>query len=215
MTTAGMGPFTHLLVVEGTSDQHTVFHLCRTHRPGFEAVFAFHDAKGFQGVLNAVIGFVNQENMAAVGFVVDADAEPDAHWRQVIEEIAAANNEIRLPQSPDPDGTIIPEDPAIGSPRIGIWVMPDNASTGELEDFVRQMIPDNDQVWPRAQDYINDIPSDARRFDDESISKNEVHAWLAARRRPGLIGLAVRYGDLNVDADLAKAFLRWLSRLFA
>ena len=215
MTTAGMGPFTHLLVVEGTSDQHTVFHLCRTARPGLETIFESLDARGFQGVLGTVPIYVNQEGMIAIGFVVDADDTPDEHWGQVINEIAIANDEIQLPQNPDPDGTIIPEDPAIGSPRIGIWVMPDNTSTGELEDFVRHMIPGDDTVWTRAQDYINNIPADARRFDNDAITKNQVHAWLAARRHPGLIGLAVRDGDLNPDGRLPQTFLRWLSRLFA
>ena len=214
MTTAGMGPFTHLLVVEGTSDQHAVFHLCRTARPGLDAIFASLDARGFQGVLGTVPIYVNQEGMTAIGFVVDADDAPDEHWHQVISEIAAANDEIQLPLNPDPNGTIIPEDPAIGSPRIGVWVMPDNVSTGELEDFVRQMIPTGDPVWPRAEDYIDEIPADARRFDDDTITKNQIHAWLAARKFPGLIGVAIREGDLAVNNPLSQTFLRWLSRLF-
>ena len=129
--------------------------------------------------------------------------------------IAAANDEIQLPLNPDPNGTIIPEDPAIGSPRIGVWVMPDNVSTGELEDFVRHMIPTGDPVWPRAEDYIDEIPADARRFDDDTITKNQIHAWLAARKFPGLIGVAIREGDLAVNNPLSQTFLRWLSRLFA
>jgi len=209
-----MGPFTHLLVVEGTSDLHAVFHLCRKASPGLETVFERLAASGFQGVLGTVPVYVNQEGMIAVGFVVDADDTPDEHWGQVINEIAAANSDIQLPQAPDSNGTIIPEDPTIGSPRIGIWVMPDNAAPGELEDFVRQMIPSNDAVWPRAQDYINDIPTDARKFDDDTITKNQVHAWLAARKFPGLIGLAIREGDLAINIPLSQTFLRWLSRLF-
>ena len=214
MTTAGMGPFTHLLVLEGTSDQHAVLHLCRSARPGLEAIFTSLDARGFQGVLGTVPIYVNQEGMIAVGFVVDADDAPDEHWGQVINKIAVANSEIQLPKSPDPNGTIIAEDPAIGSPRIGIWVMPDNVSTGELEDFVQRMIPAGDPVWPRAQDYINDIPPNARRFGDDTITKNQIHAWLAARKFPGLIGLAVREGDLDTGGQLAQTFLAWLTRLF-
>lgn len=214
MTTPGMGPFTRLLVVEGTSDLHTVFHLCRTVSPGLEAIFERLAASGFQGVLGTVPIYVNQEGMIAVGFVVDAGDAPIDHWQQVVDRIAAANDAIQLPQSLQPNGTIIPEDPSIGSPRIGIWVMPDNRSTGELEDFVQRMIPEDDRVWPRAQNYIGDIPADDRKFDDDTIAKNQIHAWLAARRHPGLIGLAVRDGDLNVDADVAQAFLRWLTNLF-
>ena len=211
MTTAGMGPFTHLLVVEGTSDQHAVLHLCRSARPGLERAFEFHDAKSFQGVLNTVIGYVNEGAMIAVGFVVDADDEPEEHWLQVVNEIAKANNSIRLPSSPDPNGTIIPGE--VGSPRIGIWVMPDNKSTGELEDFATLMIPSGDPVWPLAQNYINGIPQ-PRKFDNDKIAKAEVHAWLAARKYPGLVGLAIREGDLDTSGQLAQTFLAWLARLF-
>ena len=214
MTTVGMGPFTHLLVVEGTSDQHAVLHLCRTARPGLETIFTTLAASGFQGVLGTVPIYVNQEGMTAVGFVVDADDAPAEHWRQVVNEIAEANSDIQLPPSPDLNGTIIPENPAIGSPRIGIWVMPDNSAPGELEDFVAQLIPDGDLVWPLSQDYIDGIPPDARKFDDDSITKNQVHAWLAARRFPGLVGLAIREGDLEISGHLSQRFLTWLTRLF-
>lgn len=214
MTTAGTTPPTHLLVVEGTSDQHAVLHLCMANQPGFEKTFECHDAKSFQGVLSTVNLYVKQAGMIAVGFVVDADDAPKEHWNQVIDRIESANSAIQLPSFPDPNGTIIPEDPNIFSPRIGIWVMPDNASTGELEDFAAQMIPDSDKVWLPSQRYINQIPHVERKFDDSKVMKSHVHAWLAARRRPGLIGLAVRDGDLNVNNPLSQRFLTWLTNLF-
>ena len=213
MTTPGMGPFTHLLVVEGASDLHAVFHLCRTASPGLEAIFERLAASGFQGMLGTVPINVNQEGMLAVGFIVDADNAPEEHWRQVANEIAEANSDIRLPQAPDPNGTIIPENPAIGSPRIGIWVMPDNSAPGELEDFVEQMISTNDPVWPLSQWYIDGIPL-PRKFADDKVTKAEVHAWLAARRVPGLVGLAIQAGDLTVNNPLSQRFLNWLTRLF-
>lgn len=213
MTTPGMGPFTHLLVVEGASDLHAVFHICRTASPGLEAIFERLAANGFQGVLGTVPINVNQEGMIAVGFIVDADDAPEEHWRQVVNEIAEANGDIHLPTTPDPNGTIIPENPNIGSPRIGIWVMPDNSAPGELEDFVEQMIPTHDPVWPLSQGYIDGIPR-PRKFDDNKVAKAEVHAWLAARKFPGLVGLAIREGDLEMNGLLSQRFLNWLTRLF-
>ena len=147
--------------------------------------------------------------------MLDGDETPEEHWRQVIERIAAAYPDMQLPVAPEPSGTIIPEDSDMGSPSIGIWVMPDNQSAGELEDFVVQMIPDGDLVWPRSVAYIVDIPPPARRFEDNKITKSQVHAWLAARRFPGLMGIAVRDGDLTVNGPLCQRFLAWLARLFA
>ena len=53
-----------------------------------------------------------------------------------------------------------------GQPSIGVWLMPDNQSTGELEDFVAQMIPPGDPVWPRSEYYIEGIPEPDRKFTD-------------------------------------------------
>jgi hypothetical protein len=133
----------------------------------------------------------------------------------VIERIALAYPDLQLPVMPAPGGTIIPANPAIGSPRIGIWVMPDNQTAGELEDFVVPMIPEGDPVWPLSQAYIASIPLASRKFEANKITKSEVHAWLAARRFPGLMGLAPREGDLKTDGPLCQQFLAWLTRLFS
>ena len=214
MTTRDNGSPTGLLVVEGLNDQHLVLHLCRQGNPALEERFDFHNAQGYTAAVNSVRGFVNQADLTAVGIVVDGDNVPLEHWRQVIERIADAYPNLSLPDAPDAAGTIIPADLVIGSPRIGIWVMPDNQTTGELEDFAAQMIPDGDLVWPRSQAYIADIPPPARRFEDSKIIKSQVHAWLAARRFPGLMGIAVRDGDLTINGPLCQRFLAWLSRLF-
>ena len=41
--------------------------------------------------------------------------------------------------------------------------MPDNKSNGELEDFVIKMKPTDDAIWPRAQTYINRIPTSIKQ----------------------------------------------------
>ena len=215
MTTQGASAATGLLVVEGRNDHHLVLHLCRQADPELANGFDFHDAQGLNGVINSVRNLVNRPDLTGVGFVLDGDETPQEHWRQVVERIAAAYPDMRLPQALDPNGTIVPEDSDMGSPRIGIWVMPDNQTAGELEDFVVQIIPKGDLVWPRSQDYIEGIPATARKFEDNKITKSQVHAWLAARRFPGLMGVAVRDGDLTVNGPLCQRFLAWLNRLFA
>ncbi len=214
MTTRDASAATGLLVVEGQNDQHLVLHLCRQAEPELVNGFDFHDAQGITSVINSVRNFVIQPGLTGVGFVLDGDETPREHWRQVIDRIAVAYPDMRLPPAPEPNGTIVPEDSDMGSPRIGIWVMPDNQTAGELEDFVVQMIPAGDLVWPRSQDYIEGIPATARKFEDNKITKSQVHAWLAARRFPGLMGVAVRDGDLNVSGPLSQTFLAWLNRLF-
>ena len=93
--------------------------------------------------------------------------------------------------------------------------MPDNASPGELEDFVSQMIPPGDPVWPISQDYIERIPPEDRKFADGKTLRAQLHAWLAAREDPRQMGLAIRARDLNTDGELCQRFIKWLERLFA
>ena len=90
--------------------------------------------------------------------------------------------------------------------------MPDNCSVGELEDFVVQMIPVGDRVWPLSERYIDEIPNPA--FRPGKALRAKLYAWLAAREDPRHIGLAIRAQDLDVDGDLCRRFVAWLTRLF-
>ena len=99
-------------------------------------------------------------------------------------------------------------------PRIGIWLMPDNQSPGELEDFVAQMIPGSDPVWPLSQDYIDGIPVRNRKFTHSKTLRAKIYSWLASREDPRQMGLAIRALDLDIDGDLCTRFSNWLNRLF-
>ena len=100
------------------------------------------------------------------------------------------------------------------NPRIGVWIMPDNISDGELENFVAQMVPTGDPVWPRSEGYIASIPESEREFIEKKTTRAIVHAWLATREDPRQMGTAIRAGDLDIDSALCQRFLAWLQRLF-
>lgn len=101
-----------------------------------------------------------------------------------------------------------------GAPRVGVWLMPDNRSAGELEDFVQRMIPDGDPAWPLAREYVRGIPDEARAFPSGKRSRAELHAWLATREEPGFMGSAIGRGDLKTGGPLCTAFLAWIESLF-
>ncbi len=92
--------------------------------------------------------------------------------------------------------------------------MPDNRKSGELEDFVGKLIPEEDPLWPYARQYITSIPKNYRKFKPHKALKAEVHAWLAAQKPPGRMGLAVKAGALTTDVPLAGDFAKWLRDLF-
>ena len=207
------GPSDPLLLVEGPNDKHVIRHLTELCEPALD--FGIKDYEGIDGVLPRISIHIDEATRPAVGIVVDADTVPYESWLRVCGQIRNAQREIApLPAVPDPNGTIIPENPNGGSPRIGIWIMPDNVSLGELEGFVAQMIPADDEVWPLSQRYVNQIPYAERKFSETKTLRAQIHAWLATREDPRQMGLAIRTHDLETSGSLCQRFLAWLTRLF-
>ena len=167
--------------------------------------------KGTLGqVLDAIGPELKVSGRKALGVLVDADDSLADRWGDLSNRCRAAN--IDLPQQPTATGTIL--EPGNGRPRIGIWLMPDNESPGELEDFVQTMVPSDDPVWPRSENYIDRIPVADRRFRPGKLLRAKLYAWLATRENPGRMGAAIRARDLRVDGVLGSTFTRWLRSLF-
>ena len=194
-----------VLLVEGTDDEHVVYHLCHGHRAMPQ--FSIQKKEGIDNVLADIGLEILAPGRKAIGIIVDANDDLDARWRAVTNRLREEN--IEVPDSPDPTGTIISS-----TPRVGLWFMPDNTSPGELENFVSEMIPDDDPIWPRSQHYIDDIPESDRKFTEKKILRAKVHAWLATREDPRPMGTAIRAGDLHIDGTLSTTFANWLRQLF-
>ena len=198
-----------LLLVEGPDDQHVVRHLWER---GHGQALPFHISSrgGVTGVVDSIRDEVRVSGRQALGILVDANNNPTTRWQSISDRLASVG--IQTPAAPHPNGTII--DATGDMPRVGIWLMPDNQSLGELEDFVAQMIPDNDPVWPLSQDYIGCIPEEHREFAENKTSTAEVYAWLATREDPRQMGAAIGARDLDIGGDLCTSFTDWLGRLF-
>ena len=201
-----------MLVVEGQNDRHVIRHLCE--RDNADLTFGIQDYEGIDNAINQIQAYLNSPDRPAVGFVLDADDDPTQTWRRVAGQVRSAAPNIQLPVGPDPNGVVIPADLVVGSPRFGVWLMPDNVSPGELEDFVARMIPTDDRVWPLSQRYVNQIPVAERKFAETKTLRAQIHAWLAAREDPRQMGLAIRARDLAADGSLCQRFCAWLIRLF-
>lgn len=91
--------------------------------------------------------------------------------------------------------------------------MPDNTQAGILEDFLRWLVPDGDSLWDRAENCLNEIPPEERRF--PSLSKAHIHTWLAWQEEPGtLLGSAINKRYFNADAPQAQRLMAWIHTLF-
>ena len=195
-----------ILLVEGEDDEHVVKHLYREVY-GAEPSFEILNKMGYSKLLKGLPRDLKRSGLQTLGIVADANDDLEARWRELV---AAAEEEgVRLPDAPSSSGTLVE-----GDIRVGVWLMPDNASTGELEDFARELVPGADRVWPLAEKYIADIPETDRKFSIGKTSKANLYAWLASRKHPQRIGAAIGAGDLDVGTRLAKQFAQWLNALF-
>ena len=197
-----------VLLVEGQDDEHVVLNL----RLKFQSMPHFHieNKGGVRKLLDSIIQEARVSGRKALGILLDVDDDLNARWSAVADRLRRLD--IDVPLTPEQTGTLI--DGTNRTPRIGIWLMPDNQSSGELEDFVSEMIPDGDTVWPRSERYINGIPKEDRKFSDDKIHRARIHAWLATRKEPRKIGTAIHTGDLRVDGMLSTDFSEWLRKLF-
>ena len=206
-STAPAATPTNILVVEGRDEEAVIDRLRARH----ESVPPFDISKkgGIDPLLKSIAPEIKAPGRRAVGIVVDADEDLDARWMSVARRLEQADIAIG---DPDPAGTIVPGTRT--SPDVGIWVMPNNQSPGEIEDFIRTMIPADDPVWPLSERYIDGIPPEHRAFRPRKVLRAKVHAWLAARRRPRPMGIAIAAEDLDSTGEICTLFVAWLLRLF-
>lgn len=205
-------PRSRLLLVEGQDDKHVVLQLRDRH--GIPIDFCIKEKTNNDQLLKSIRGEARAPGRTALGIVLDANDNPDARWQAVTDRLRTLGEEgflntSDLPANPVPNGTVIS-----GRLRIGLWLMPDNRSAGELENFVEKMIPAADPVWPLSQQYIDGIPEEHRAFKPKKIVRAQVHAWLATRAEPRRMGLAIKAGDLDASVPNSATFLDWLRRLF-
>ena len=196
-------PTPKVLLVEGVNDKHVVRHLCQCLAPTL--TFACVDKDGIDNLLKAISSEIKAPGRRTVGIMADANGDARTRWRAIADRLSNAG--VLPPDALDGEGVIIQ-----GKPRVGVWLMPDNDQPGELEDFVVQLVPERDPVWPRAVQYIDGIPRDEREFREHKAMRAKLYAWLATRKEPQPMGTAI--GARSLAGSPAKGFVNWLERLF-
>ena len=150
-------------------------------------------------------------NGRSVGFVLDADEAASDRWREVSNRIA--NLGLSLPNQIPSDGYV--DTSSASRARVGVWLMPDNRRSGEVEAFLRDLVASNDPLLPIATQSTSSAKQAGALFPDNKSEKAIVRAWLAWQEEPGLpYGLAVSKHYFLHDSTLALAFVDWFQRVF-
>ncbi|MEK8017403.1 MAG: DUF3226 domain-containing protein [Candidatus Parabeggiatoa sp.] len=207
-----------LLIVEGIDDKYVISRLLQRRKITYKA-FEIRDANGIRQSLNTFSIAIKSGNYEVIGIVVDADTDLSERW-QDLKNLLIKEGYQSIPQNPHPKGIII-TDPEEELPTVGIWLMPNNEKTGMLEDFIRFLVPEGDELLPIAQNQINElINAGQNRFTQTHKSKAIIHTWLAWQERPGTqLGKAMTYRFIKsqeyiLDDGKASHFINWLQTLF-
>ena len=150
-----------------------------------------------------------------VGFIVDADISAKSRWKSVTSKLKSAGCSVTKRDLKE-SGVV----KSVNQTKVGVWMMPyPAASSGKLEDFLRQLIPADNRVFPIARNYIANVAAIAdtqERFKSKDKEKAEIYAWLAAQDQPGnSYGVAVKAGLFSCEMPLAKRFVAWVRELYS
>jgi hypothetical protein len=195
-----------VLLVEGSDDERVVHHICKRLQVPLD--FCIEDKGGVDKLLRSITPELKAPDRVAVGILLDANDSADSRWQSIAGHLQSGG--IAPPSHLDRSGIVIE-----GRPRVGVWLMPDNESPGEIEDFVVKLIPNDDPQWPRAREYIDGSPECERKFNPRKTLRAKLYAWLATRKSSPQMGRAIEAGDLDIDHPVAATFVEWLTRTFS
>ena len=202
-----------ILWVEGTDDKHVLKHICRNR--GIPCLDKVEPHGGAINLLESLrVRLTLREEGDIIGVIIDADTKISKRWKLIRNRITDVGYQS-VPDQPDPDGTIL--DPPAGTllPRLGIWIMPNNQTSGILEDFLRFLVPQPNILFDHARDSVKTIPEGERRFKPLDEPKALIHTWLAWQKKPGLpFGTAITARFLDPSVTEVDGLAAWLKRLF-
>lgn len=191
------------LLVEGPTDQEIVGAIA--HRLGIKNAKC-ESFNGNDKLLRDLTAHIKESDAASIGIIMDANKSLERRWEAIYYKLSRSDLEIEIPKRPVRDGVTL----RYGSQCIGVWVMPDNERTGELEDFVKEMIPESN-VWDLARDYVERVKNEDIQL--KKLSKSEVYAWLAVVDPGVSMGTAFLAGEFKFDTTSYRRFENWIRTL--
>ncbi len=202
-----------MLMVEGTDDEHVLKHICGNRGiPHLDGVESHGNVEKLIESLGVRLKLSEEGDV--IGVVVDADTDISSRWQSVRNRIIGVGYQ-EVPAQPSPDGTILYPPRGTLLPRLGIWIMPNNRTSGILEDFLRFLVPQPNILFDHAEGSVATIPEGEQRFKPLDETKAIVHTWLAWQEDPGRpFGTAITACFLDPNVPEVDVLVAWLKRLF-
>ena len=203
------------LIVEGRDDLFLIANLLQKNGVNMDASsrpIEIIERRSVELLLESLESSIKAATDHPIGFVLDSDIRCQDRWRAVKDRIGALS--ITLPDN-CPEAGYIGRVPDYKF-QFGVWLMPDNKTDyGKLEDFISQLVPEQDTLLPYARKATKAAREYGAKFSDNDEIKAIVHSWLAWQKEPGLpFGTALNASFLDHKSPFALPFLKWIYALY-
>lgn len=217
----------NILIVEGEADRSFFDALCKKTSLGVTVKVAppkqlggSHNTK--EGVLKLLPTYLRQlsdgdTTIERVAIVVDADSAVngggfDKTYQRVSHIVADYGFSVAKPLKTG--GLLFPHTDGLNS--FGLWVMPNNADEGMLENWISRCVsPSQQALFKHAIGVITSLPTPPL-FKPIRRTKAEVATWLAWQERPGeSLYTCVESNLLDTNADYYVGLTDWLVAVFS
>lgn len=208
----------NILMVEGNDDKHSVIELMGFHTdwpddknkcPVYVEV-----ANGVEEILadRFLDVWLRSPRLQVFGILLDEDDTVGGRYQRIRQLCSPQIGS--MPNTMPHEGLILENDDA---PRFGVWIMPDNASLGDLETFLRDLIPSKEEpIWKFACEAVTHARHLGAGCREAHLSKSYLYTWLALQDPPGQSpGRALTQKQLDPCAAYCKPFVAWFKKLYS
>ncbi len=209
-------PNPNLLIVEGHDDRMSVIGLMAHHvywPDGKENAPVFIDlGLSADEILNPkyLSTQVKKPGLKRIGVLFDADIKLRMRYERL--RTMCLPHFPALPEEMPAEGVIV-EHQGI---RFGVWIMPDNKSAGDLETFLRYLVPNTGEAtWKHAEQSVAHARSIGAKCKDAHVAKANLYTWLAWQDEPGQSpGRSLTQKILDPHGEGAATFINWFRSLY-
>lgn len=214
-----------ILLVEGEADRAFFEEICRILDLGASVTVAPPKRLAKEGAYNTKEGVFNclpslldqlaDGQTSRLAVVVDADSAANGGgYKRTIDRVnkIVVDYGFALAES-TLCGIVFKHNDGLAD--FGLWVMPNNADEGILEDWIKQCIHPNEQgLFTHAEAVVAALPP-PQKFKSIHRSKAEVATWLAWQKQPGHGPYRAVEDDLiDPNGTHYKNLIAWLGYIF-
>jgi hypothetical protein len=205
------------MIVEGFDDRHSVVGLMKAHVdwPKEEHLWPvhIHQGGGADEILRdgVLLSYLRGSTVKTFGVMLDADAKPSGRYDAI--RAICIGMFPDLPKHLPHDGVIVENS---DGHRFGVWIMPDNATEGCLETFLKLLVPPECKpVLDHAEKSVKTAQKLGCELVANNFTKAVLYTWLAWQETPGQSpGISLTNKVLDPTNPAAASFVVWFRKLY-